>query len=108
MQIRTINLANTTQKYAKLFFYGKIWWDVRPFGEWNEELYVDGTNVLWSKVSDESLRFPILSLTMETPVVSAHWTSFHLPSNHVDQFEVSGIICLFDCGVRLKIIYFIF
>ncbi|KAL5108600.1 Anaphase-promoting complex subunit 1 [Taenia crassiceps] len=29
---------------------------------------------------------------METPVIDAHWTSFHLPSNELDEFEVSSSI----------------
>lgn len=66
----------------------KVWWETRSFGEQNEELYVNNLEVTWSRVSDESTRFPLLSLTMETPVIDAHWTSFHLPSNQLDEFEV--------------------
>eukprot|EP00108_Taenia_solium_P003794 TsM_000254400 transcript=TsM_000254400 gene=TsM_000254400 len=67
----------------------KAWWETRSFGGRNEGLYINNLEVTWSKVSDESTHFPLLSLTMETPVIDAHWTSFHLPSNQLDEFEVS-------------------
>lgn len=68
----------------------KVWWETRSVCGRNEELYVNNLEVIWSKISDESTRFPLLALMMETPIIDAHWTSFHLSSNQLDEFEVSS------------------
>ncbi len=64
-------------------------WKIRSFNGASEELFYDYMDVNWSVFSEESIKTPVISLKMESQVVSAHWMAFYLPEKYGDEFEVS-------------------
>ncbi len=54
-----------------------------------EEIFVRGKGIMCSRFSEESRRIPFLTLSMESPIIAAHWAMFMLPNKYADEFEVS-------------------
>ncbi|TGZ64196.1 hypothetical protein CRM22_006503 [Opisthorchis felineus] len=51
-----------------------------------EELYTYSNYLIWNTGSEFSAQFPKLIHETETPIVTACWASFFLPSSHSDSF----------------------
>ncbi|KAK3093891.1 hypothetical protein FSP39_021511 [Pinctada imbricata] len=53
-------------------------------GSFDEELYVSGNTVVWSKGGRDQTRHVIKTFTMESPVLQALWCDFIIPSRDAD------------------------
>ncbi|KAM3176168.1 hypothetical protein ACTXT7_007040 [Hymenolepis weldensis] len=67
----------------------KVHWAIRQISELKEEILVDNLNVSLSHSSLESNLLHALTFAAETPVISACWAHFHLPTTQVDEYEIT-------------------
>ncbi|XP_048246060.1 anaphase-promoting complex subunit 1-like [Haliotis rufescens] len=71
----------------------------------DEELYVSGNTVVWSRGGQDGVRSVVKTYTVDTPVLQALWCSFVLPHKDVQldlypTFDVPGMIQTGVCVVE--------
>nr|VZI40696.1 unnamed protein product [Spirometra erinaceieuropaei] len=62
-------------------------WIVRSSDGNFEELYVRDCDVVCCRLSGDVGHFPLFTLTMESPIITACWATFMLPKKYEDEFE---------------------
>ncbi|PVD25604.1 hypothetical protein C0Q70_13262 [Pomacea canaliculata] len=84
---REISLHDAGKKEQWLFFGGggktvKSGENEEKTSKWrDEELYVSGLTVVWSKAGQDGVRSVIKTFTMDSPVLQVLWATFVLPDN---------------------------
>ncbi|XP_052275462.1 anaphase-promoting complex subunit 1-like isoform X2 [Dreissena polymorpha] len=79
---RDISIQDNGRKEHWSFYSGASTTEGR--GRFDEELYVNGHIVVWSRGGQDGCRSVIKTFTMDTPVIQALWCKFVIPekSNH--------------------------